>query len=84
MLHKYVKLVSREVAFDHMLHIFALRLVRGSMIHMRPRGSRSLVMKIHDQANHHFYVKYFYVRAVHIVMDPTGFFEKWNSARTFL
>lgn len=69
MLLKYAKLTGREVTLDHMLSIFAPQLIHGSMIHMRPRGSRSLVVKMDDRTNRRFYKNYFYVRTEHIVED---------------
>ncbi|XP_070021134.1 uncharacterized protein [Nicotiana sylvestris] len=80
MLLKYAELASREVTLDHMLSIFAPQLIRGSMIHMCPRGSRGLVVKMDDRTNRRFYENYFYVRTEHIVADPTGFPERWNSS----
>lgn len=83
MLLKYAKPVGHEVTLDHMLSIFAPQLIRDSMVHMRPRGSRSLVVKMDGRTNHRFYENYFYVRTEHIVVDPMGFPERWNFARKF-
>ncbi|XP_009799367.1 uncharacterized protein [Nicotiana sylvestris] len=81
MLLKFERLASREITLDHMLNIFAPQLIRNTMLHMRPRGSKRLVVKMDNRANLRFYENYFYVRTEHIVADPMGFLEKWNFAR---
>lgn len=51
MLAKFVKLAEVEVTVRHLVHIFAPHFYRGTMLNLRPRGGKCLVVRIDDKGN---------------------------------
>nr|XP_033510070.1 uncharacterized protein LOC117274817 isoform X1 [Nicotiana tomentosiformis] len=51
MLAKYAELAGRGVSLRHLMHLFAPSFYREMMLHLRHRGSKSLVVKMDDKAN---------------------------------
>lgn len=81
MLIKFVELAGCEISIRHLLHLFAPRFQRGTMIHLRHHGTKGLVAGIDYEANHRFWFNFFFTKTVHVVASPSGFPEQWNFAR---
>jgi len=84
MLTKYVELAGRGISLRHLMHLFAPNFYIGMMLHLRHRGSKSLVVKIDDKANRQFWLSYFFVKTEDVVANANGFPEVWNYARKYL
>ncbi|XP_019258289.1 PREDICTED: uncharacterized protein LOC109236549 [Nicotiana attenuata] len=78
LLIKYAELAGCEVTIHHLLHLFSPSFNRGTMVHLRHRGTKGLVVGTDDQTIRKFWHKYFFVRTAHIVSDPARFPERWN------
>nr|XP_009761288.1 PREDICTED: uncharacterized protein LOC104213478 isoform X1 [Nicotiana sylvestris] len=78
LLTKYAELAECEVTVHHLLHLFSPSFHRGTMVHLRHRGTKGLVVGTDNRASHEFWHKYFFVRTEHVVSDPARFPERWN------
>lgn len=81
---KYKELAGRGISLQHLLHLFVLNFHRGTVMHLYHRGTKGLVVKMHDKINRRFWENFFYMRTEHVVLNPDGFPEMWNFSHKFL
>lgn len=62
MLTKYAELDNRGVSLQHLLHIFVPSFHRGTVLHLRHRGTKSLLIGMDNKTNRRFWESFFYVR----------------------
>lgn len=73
-----------EVSVHHLLHLFNTGYLRGTMLQLKSRGTKGLLVKYDDKTKSGFWRRYFFIRTEHLVSNPAGFPEKWNSERKYL
>lgn len=81
LLTKYAELAECNVSIHHLLHLFSPSFHRGTMVLLRHRGTKRLVVGTFDRASRKFWHKYFFVKTEHIVSDSARFSERWNETR---
>lgn len=81
MLSKFAELVGVEVTVRHLVHQFAPGFYIGTMVNLRHRGSKCLVVRMDNKGSHQFCLGYFYVKIEAVVANADGFPEAWNHTR---
>lgn len=83
LLAKYVELAGSDVSMHHLLHLSSHGFLRGTMMHLRLRGTKGLVVGTDDRPGRTYWHKYLFIKTEHMVSNPTGFLERWNDNRKY-
>lgn len=70
---------EKEVTVHHLLQMFGVSFMRGSMIQLVRRGNKSFVAQTDDKASRKFWNRFFFMRIEQLVSNPEGFSEAWNT-----
>lgn len=77
-LTKFADLVGVELTLQHLVNLFAPSLYRGTMLNVRHRGGKYLVVNMDDKAHRQFWLNIFYIRIEDVVANVDCFLEAWN------
>lgn len=75
----YVAKAGKEVSVHHLLQMFSVSFMRGTMLQLVLCGKKGFVVQVDDKANRKFWKKLFYIRTDHLVSNLEGFPEAWNT-----
>lgn len=79
----YAARAECEVSVYHLLQLFSTGYLRGTMLQLKSRGKKGLVVWADDKTNRGFWRRYFYIKTEHLVSNPNRFPERWNSERKY-
>lgn len=73
MLTKFIELVGVELTLQNLVHLFAPRFYKGTMLNLHHRGGKWLIVKMDDKSSWKFWVDFFYVRTEDIMTSMASF-----------
>nr|XP_033511981.1 uncharacterized protein LOC117276733 [Nicotiana tomentosiformis] len=62
----------------HLIHLFASSFYRWTMLNLRHRGGKYLVVKMEDKGSQQFWIDYFFVKTEAIAANVNGLPKAWN------
>lgn len=77
MLAKFVELVDVYIR-RHRIHLFAPHFNRGTLLNLRHRRGKYLVVRMDNKASRYYWLDYFFVKIEDVVSVVTGFPATWN------
>lgn len=81
---KFAKMASVEITVRHLVHLFVPNFYLGTMLNLRHREGKSLVVRMDDKSSRQFWLDFFFVKIEVVVDDVISFPEAWNRTRKYL